>query len=166
MRLFLLIVVFGCSLAAPFAWADEDTVPIDQPVATFMRPQGWPAYPDDHGVLTVSSDGRASVDMLLVNAADDSAAVSFALDHIATTRLKLQPASRHLKPDRTIDGRPAHVIERTGRDPEGPKQIILTQVKLDQPRSYLMIIVQGAPAGLKANAGKIERMLNSIKLLK
>ena len=153
-------------LANGYACAESDTVPIENPVATFTRPGLWPSYPDDNGILTVSTDGAAAIDMIVANAADAGAAEAFALSRFASRRVTLFLASRYDMRDRRIGDRSARVVSFKGRGVEGPLRVVLILVKLDRPRSYLMISEQGAAHALAAHATEIGRMLDSIKLIK
>ena len=103
-RSLILAAALAFAVAPSFAEtaADVETVPIEHPVATYVRPSGWSSYPDDNGVTTVSADGKVSVSTILVTANDLGAAEKFASSWYAQRRVKLDPASWRTPPHRSI----------------------------------------------------------------
>ena len=167
-RSLILAAALAFAVAPSFAEtaADVETVPIEHPVATYTRPSGWPAYPDDNGVTTVSSDGKVSVSTILVTANDLGAAEKFALNWYAQRRVRLDLASRQTPPHRSIGHFETTALKFAGRDFDGPAEISTPLVKLGAKHKFLMICVLGPPLAMKANRAGVEAILNSIRMTK
>ena len=166
MRRLLPFALAVFALLPSLAWAEQDTVPIEHPVATFTRPEGWPGYPDDNGVLTVSADGKVNVGMKVIKAGNDREAEKTMLDVFRTRKVTVFPPSRHEAPARRVGGISARVVVFSGRDYDGQTQIVLTLVKLRSPDAYLAISEMGPPFALRAQSGALARMLGTVRMLK
>lgn len=175
-RLFILafaIAAFASGFAAAaeqtvpmFAQTTEETVPIENPVATYSRPAGWASYPDDNGVTSVSFDGKVTVSMILMTANDVRAAEKFGLAWYAKRRVRPDLASMATQPHRSIDHLETTTLEFAGRDFDGRAEILLTLVKLGAKRKFLMICVWGPPLAMKANRASLNAILDSVRMTK
>lgn len=162
-----IILAFAIAAFAPsFAAAMEETVPIENPVATYSRPDLWTSYPDDNGVTSVSFDGKVTVSMILVTANDLPAAEKFGLAWYAKRRVRPDPASRETPPHRLIGHLETTAWKFAGRDFDGRVEIFLTLVKLAAKRKFLMICEWGSPQGMKANRASLAAIMNSVKIVK
>ena len=146
--------------------ADVETVPIENPVATYTRPSGWSTYPDDNGVTSISLDGKVSISTILVTANDLSAAEKFAFDWYAQRRVRLNLASPQTPPHRSIGSFETTALKFAGRDFDGPAEILLTLVKLGAKHKFLMICVLGPPLAMKAHRADVVAIMNSIRMTK
>ena len=167
-RPLILALAFAFPLAPSFAetTADVETVPIEHPIATYVRPSGWSSYPDDNGVTTISADGKVSVSTILVTANDLGAAEKFASSWYAQRRVRLNLASRQTPPHRSIGRFETTALKFAGRDFDGPVEISTTLVKLGAKHKFLMICALGPPLAMKANRAAVEAIMNSIRMTK
>lgn len=162
MKTFLPTLAAIAALAMAFpAEAKNFTIGDNGPVAVIAIPDDWSAEEIDDGVEATSPDKAIYVAAEAVEVRDVAEATKEGIKFFTKQGVKIDPSTQK-QTETKIGGLNAVSIMWSGTDKDGPAQVSLTFVILNDKNSVLLTY-WGAPAAAEKNGPALSGIANSLK---
>jgi hypothetical protein len=143
------------------AFAAELQIPSNRPVVSIDVPKGWQADETDVGMEVTSDDGSVYLSVDLASPKKTSDVIDDAIKFLGQQGVDINPKTEKSS-DEKLNGRDIFYVSWDGKDKDGPASIGLAALVMDE-KTVLVLTYWGTKGDEDANAGKINKMLESIK---
>ena len=163
LRFPLRAIVLACLLAflPTLAMAKSYTIPNPNPVAVVTIPDDWDVTEIAKGVEADSEDEEVYIAIEVTEVRKAEQAVLETIAWLMRRGVEADTSTEKQKP-LTINGMEGFEISWSGKDKDGPTQISVTILKINESNG-LVLTYWASPEGTKANMDDLVKIISSLK---